>query len=317
MRWGRSARRAALSVAAAVACGATLVPSAAATPAAAPPSPAAASSAQPGRPAAQAQPGGGACAYERAELVWLAGLYLALLARHDPAPIPVTPGFRATENGAAVELGDGLWRTAGAPRFARTLVDADRCGIHTEAVIREGGADVIVGVRLLIEGDRLAEAETYVTRQGDYFVYDPAGLIASEDGGPAGVRWGDPVPEAQRATRERLVEIADLYYESFGPGGVLAPVREDCHRWENGAATATGDCGAGLEVGTPSMITHRRYPFVDVEAGVAVAYVMFGTALDFHMFKVVDGRVRRIDALVTASGHESTGWEDQEGQHGR
>jgi hypothetical protein len=292
MRWGRwSHRLVALFLALAIGGGVALV----------------------GPPGASAQsaPGEG-CAFSRNELRWLAATYVNLLASNDPAPIAAAPDLRATENGEVVELGEGLWQTAGAPRFIRTLADTDRCGTHTEAVLDENGADIIVGVRLLIEGDELAEIETYVTREGDYFFYNPDGLVASDGQGPAGVRWENPVPEAQRSTRERLIEIADLYYESFGSGGVLAPIQNDCHRWENGQATATGDCSVGITVGSPDMITHRRYPFVDVEAGVVVAYVMFGDALDFHMFKVVDGQVRLIDALVTASGHDSTGWEDQE-----
>jgi hypothetical protein len=76
----------------------------------------------------------------------------------------------------------------------------------------------------------------------------------------------------------------------------------------------TGDCTTGVPPGdgTTNFITHRRYQMVDVEAGIVIGYVLFADALDFHMFKVVDGGVRLVSAVVTDSGHDSTGWEEQE-----
>jgi hypothetical protein len=254
----------------------------------------------------------GETCFSRDGMRWVAGAYLYLMAMDDPTPLPVTPELRFTENGQRIELGEGFWQTAGEARFSRTVVDTERCGTHTEAVVEENGVDVIFGMRLLLEDGRITEIETYVTREGDYVFFNPEGLVASDDEGPADVSWEQTIPEEQRSTRDELIEIADLYYQSFGPGGVVAPIENDCYRWENGQSTATGDCSVGIGVGSPDMITHRRYPMVDVEAGVVVAYVLFGTALDFHMFKVVDGQVRLLDAVVTASGHESTGWEDQE-----
>jgi hypothetical protein len=124
------------------------------------------------------------------------------------------------------------------------------------------------------------------------------------------------VPEEQRATREQLVEIADAYFESFGPAGWVAPMRRDCYRWENGVRTTAGDCTVGLPPSGQGRggITHRRYPIADVRTGVVVGYVRFAGALDFHMFKVVDGEIRLIQAVVTDQGHDTTGWEDQEDQ---
>jgi hypothetical protein len=40
--------------------------------------------------------------------------------------------------------------------------------------------------------------------------------------------------------------------------------------------------------------------------------VLFRDAVDFHMFKVVDGEVRMIQALISATGHNTTGWEAQD-----
>ncbi|HEY8523387.1 MAG TPA: hypothetical protein VIL48_00390 [Acidimicrobiales bacterium] len=189
-----------------------------------------------------AQPG---CAWLRPELRWFAGAYLNLLVVGGPSPITPAPGFRATENGAAVELGQGLGETADAVRFSRTLVDDRRCGAHTEAVVDEDGAEALVGVRLLIEGDGLAEVETYVTREGDCPFFDPAGFAAEDRlGAPGGAGQLTPPPAPLRtrpATRRR-------------PGPALvrsAPVRRVVAVLAAGALAiaACGGDGAGDEGG--------------------------------------------------------------------
>jgi hypothetical protein len=265
-------------------------------------------SVQPVRPAAAQQ--GETCA--RGALRWFGGAYLYLLTRHDASPLPLSPDVRSTENGTTVAPGQGLWQTAGEVRSSRFALDTQRCQVHFEALMQENGRDALVGSRVLVEHGQITEIETYVTHQGDYLVFNPDGFAQGDSQGPTDVKWEDVVPEAQRSTRDELIEIADNYYESFGQPTPLAPIRNDCHRWENGFVTASGNCGTGMSVGSPSIATHRRYPMVDVEAGVVVAYILFANYLDFHAFKVVDGKVRRIEALVTDGGHTSTGWEDQE-----
>jgi hypothetical protein len=257
---------------------------------------------------------GGGCS--RDELQALADDYLAALAAHHPEGLPLASDVKATENGEEVEPGEGLWQSAGEARFTRTVVDPERCGTHTQAVLDDGGQEAIFGVRLQLADGEISEVETYVTHEGDYFLFSPDGLAESDQVEGPITTWDEPVPEEQRATRQELADIADSYFESFGPAGYVAPMRQDCWRWENGQRTTAGDCTVGLPAeGTGrgnEMITNRRYQVADVETGVVVAYVRFLDALDFHMFKVVGGEIRLIQAVVTASGHESTGWEEQE-----
>lgn len=239
------------------------------------------------------------------------GFLGALTTDYDPSLLPLSPELEYTENGEQIEPGEGFWQTAGATRFQRNVLDTETCGTHTQAVVDEDGADVIVGVRLQLEDDEVTEIETLITREDDYWFYDPDLLVASDEEIPAEVGWEEPVPEDRRATRDEMIDLADGYFESFGDE-VLVPMDNGCQRSENGQRTSAGDCGVGLDRVTPELVTKRRYPLVDVEAGIAVAYVLFGEALDFHMFKIVDGEIRMIDALVTASEHDSSGWEGQE-----
>jgi hypothetical protein len=251
----------------------------------------------------------------REELLFAAGAYLNALTGGDPATLPFSADLKATENGAVTEPGQGLWQTAGVARFQRSALDTETCGTHTQALLEEDGVDAIVGVRLKLSPDapEITEVETYVTRDGDYFLFAPEGLMAS-DGERPEVAWEEPVPAEQRSTREELIQIAGTYFDMFGGNVDRTPFQTDCDRWENGQRMTTGDCTAGVPTGdgTSNFITHRRYQLVDVEAGIVIAYVLFADALDFHMFKVVDGGARLISAVVTDSGHESTGWEEQE-----
>lgn len=248
----------------------------------------------------------------RAQLHWAAAGYLNILTQHwDPQDVPLASNVKLTENGELTEPGEGFWQTAGRTRAFYAGLDTQTCQTHTMAVMEENGEDVIVGVRLRFEGnmDEVSEIETYVTREDDYFFYNPPAFVTATNDTPGEVGWMEPVPEDQRSTREELTAIADSYYESFGSGGVVAPMDEECYRWENGELTGDGDCASGLGFGSPDLWTDRRYPFADVESGIVVGYVMFGGALDFHMFKVVDGQIRLINALVTAGGHDSSGWD--------
>lgn len=241
--------------------------------------------------------------------------YFDALAAHDATLLPLASEVKFTENAEQIELGEGLWRKAGPVRFKRSALDTERCGMHTQAVLDEDGVPVIFSVRLQLVDDQIAEIETYIAREGDYFFFSSEGLVESDNAGVSEVQWEALVPEDQRNTRDELNKIADLYFDSFGPEGYVAPMFRDCYRWENGVQTTFGgDCSFGLPPegqATTGNITNRRYPIADVEAGIAIGYVFFGGALDIHMFKIIDSEIRLIQAVVTASGHTSSGWEEQ------
>ena len=94
------------------------------------------------------------------------------------------------------------------------------------------------------------------------------------------------VPENQRSSRERLIEIADIYFEALeksNPEGLL--VEDDCLRLENGLQTVnnpelsefTGwSCKEQMYLFTyMTKIRDRRYEIVDEERGLVWCMVMF------------------------------------------
>jgi len=103
---------------------------------------------------------------------------------------------------------------------------------------------------------------------------------------------------------------------------VRTPFASPCDRWENGMfATGGGTALPGEDGKAAPMPAHdcspkglvisnhgpRRF-LVDVEAGVVVAFVHFAGSLpDFHVFKMRNGKVERINAVVGPRA-ASMGW---------
>lgn len=244
---------------------------------------------------------GGACTRE--SLKAAVDGYFTALAAHDPAMLPQASTVKFTENAKEAKLGEGLvWKSAGAVKFTRSLLDTERCGTVTEAVFPNSGADTIFGLRLKVVDQKLTEIETIVVDPDDGFFPTPMGILNSKS-----EEWENVLPADQRSTREQLEAAAEAYFISFGDMTVKPPYAMPCDRLENGFKTTMGDCG---NLGGAMGIKHpaRRYPFTDVEAGVTAGWVLFaGADIDFHMFKVVSGKIQRINAVVGPAVRAS-GW---------
>jgi hypothetical protein len=229
--------------------------------------------------------------------------YFSALAAHDPAMLPQAENLKFTENAKPAKLGEGLvWKTAGEVKFTRSLLDTERCGTVTEAVFPNSGTDTIFGLRLKLVEQKLTEIESIVVDPEDGFFPTPMGILNSK----AEV-WDEILPQDQRSTREQLEAAGKAYFDSFGDMAIKPPYAMPCDRLENGFKTTQGQCG---NLGSAAGIKHpaQRYPFTDLEAGITAGFVLFADAdIDFHMFKVVSGKIKRIDAVV-GPAVRSSGW---------
>jgi len=218
--------------------------------------------------------------------------------------LPQAATIKFTENAKEAKLGEGLvWKSAGAVKFTRSLFDTERCGTVTEAVFPNGSADTIFGLRLKVVDQKLTEIESIVVDPDSGFFPTPMGILNSKS-----EQWEDILPPEQRGTREQLEAAAKAYFDSFGDSSVKPPYAMPCDRLENGFKTTMGDCG---NLGGAMGIKHpaQRYPFTDLEAGLTAGWVLFaGADIDFHMFKVVSGKIQRINAVV-GPAVRSSGWE--------
>jgi hypothetical protein len=250
----------------------------------------------------------GAAGCSRERVSSLVGDYFAALAAHDPSTLPLADDVRFTENATAIPVGEGLWTTAGALDFRRDLVDEERCAVVTQAVVEEGGKQIIFALRMHVEGKAIDEIETIVVRgQGADAIWFSPQVIASTPQ----PEWEELVPKAERSTREELVGLADRYFDLFVDGDLASyPFTDDCNRYEDGLlTTVAGGCPAFITAG--GTIGSRRFPVADPERGVVAGIAIAeGVFLDLHMFKVTSGKVARIQAVMTSqiAGAMDTGW---------
>ena len=234
--------------------------------------------------------------------------YYAALAARDPSKAPFSESVKYTENGKTVAIGDGLWKTAGALKFKRSVVDTESCNSVSESVVDDDGTDRVVGLRLKTEAAKITEVEAMVIHPGDYpFAANPQAIIDSMSDD-----WETPLPADKRATRESLTLLVDRYFKLF-PAGACG-FMQGCQRLENGFAPPGYDCDDLLscDMSTDvSMISGAMSPrlrVIDVETSVAVGFAMFaGAYTDFHMFKVRDGEVVGVHATLAAA--MSSGWD--------
>jgi hypothetical protein len=256
---------------------------------------------------------------DREALICRMDAYLNAVAAGDPEMQRFAPGFRYTENGTTVALGEGLWRRA--VRFAGIQSFADR----------ETGQVVCMGVaflddhprpfaqRLLLEGEEIAEAEAIISTDAKGHFADVEQLLKPD------IIYQAVVPPARRVDRDGLRDAADRYWEGLEQSDGLIPrFNYRCDKYDNGAKT-TNTLRTLLspdgKVHTPASALNdtraarpkareRRYPVLDTELGVAGSLVV----VDFHpiadhprpdagamymlgLFKVVDGELRIIDEI--------------------
>jgi hypothetical protein len=260
---------------------------------------------------ARAQSNAAAC--KREKLKSFVETYFAALESHSPSSLPLAQNAKFTENGRETAIGKGFWETAGKALLQRSAFDTAKCGAHTQAVIEESGSPVIYGVRLKTEADKISEIETFVAREKD-FAFNARGLLDTKN-----QDWESILPPEQRSSRIAMVAAADDYFNMFVKSPrVQVPFASTCDRWENGTLTTVKTTKISAIPGKPEhdcspkgLITPGHGPrrfLVDLEAGVVVAYVLFaGNAPDFHMFKMRNGKIELIQAVIGAN-NGSTGW---------
>ena len=220
----------------------------------------------------------------RAELYAHADAYLAALAAKDPSRLPWADHVIFTENNVRLMVGDGAWNTVSAVRGSYDLKIADPVTgqVAWFGIVEEHGHPAIMGLRLHIAGGRLAEVETIVCRSMEFGPFP----VIDDERRPRPLMLAD-VPEAERRPRERLISIADGYFDTLqlNDGTLFTEFTDDCDRVENGLQTtnnptmadypiAAMGCAEQFRLGQyiyDDRLRGRRYPLVDEEKGIVLA----------------------------------------------
>ena len=243
--------------------------------------------------------------------------YIAALSARDPAKLPLAAQVKYTENGRVLDLGEGFWKTAGAPlRYRDYLLDPQTGGAAVLTALKEYDGTAQLFVRLKIVDRRITEIETIVARVGDQRWFAPENLEQLSD------IFAQTVPAAQRHTREQLFAAADSYFTAVQTEGTpefkQAPFAPGMKRIENGLQTTNVTANPVLDRHTlgPDVqlerafykgitVADRRYLIADVEHGSVLGLGTFrregadsSTLLLAEIFKVTDGKLREIRAVI-------------------
>jgi hypothetical protein len=213
-------------------------------------------------PAAQS-PAGSAC--DRPCLDRLADQFVQGLLVNDASRLPRADGFRYTENGQPLQIGDGLWGTltayagldpALAPaaaelRYRLTIADPGVGEVVRMTATDENGTKGMLVLRLKVAGGKIGEAEALAVREefpgeraGTVALFQPRLLVMLD-----GAEIGEPDPllvsdGSGGSDRAAMVRAANAYFDGIERGSARAiPFAPNCTRRENGVRL-TGDVAA-------------------------------------------------------------------------
>ena len=200
------------------------------------------------------------------------------------------------------DIASGLIKTAMKIDHHRSLLDPSTCQTFTEAIVTNKEKPYVLGTRLRVNRDKIAEVEILWTTTG-YWLFNADNYLKWS----SSEKW-DVIPENQRDSRATLVAAANAYLDAFLEGkkdGV--PWGYPCNRTEGGMHTGNGSPTDSCDVGVPAgvNIANRRF-IVDETIGSVVVYCTFGAggpnggsgAPDTHLFRVENGKLRYVHTLT-------------------
>jgi hypothetical protein len=231
-----------------------------------------------------------------------ADLYLAAQTKGDPSGLPLAMGLGYSENHALADINSGLIKTAMTIDHHRSLIDPATCQTFTEVIVTNKEKPYVLGTRLRVNRDKIADIEILWTTTGYWLFNADAYLKWSSS-----EKW-DVIPANQRDTRDTLVAAANAYLDAFLEGKKdLVPWGYPCNRTEGGAHTGNGSPMDSCDVGVPSgvNISNRRF-IVDPTIGSVVVFCTFGAgspgggsgAPDTHLFRIENGKLRYVHTLT-------------------
>lgn len=229
-------------------------------------------------------------------------LYIKAQTSGDISGLPLSTSVGYWENIERADINKGLINTPMEIDHHMSLLDPDSCQTFTEVIVADKETPYVLGTRLRINHDKIAEVEIIWTTTG-YWLFNADDYLkysSTED-------WG-PIPAEERDARGTLVSAANAYLDAFLEKKIdLVPWGFPCVRVEGGAYTGKGSPDDSCEVGVPAgvNIVNRRF-VVDEVIGSVVVYCNFGPggpdggsgSADTHLFRVENGKLRYVHTLT-------------------
>jgi hypothetical protein len=229
-------------------------------------------------------------------------LYIEAQTKGDTSGLPLANGLGYVENMERIDISAGLIKTPLKIDHHRSLLDEATCQTFTEVIVTDAAKPYVLGTRMRVNHDKIAEIEILWTTTG-YWLFNAANYLkysSAED-------WG-PIAAEERDSRDTLVGAANAYLDAFLEGKIdQVPWGFPCVRVEGGMYTGKDSPSDSCEVGVPAgvNIANRRF-VVDEVIGSVVVYCTFGAggpnggsgSPDTHLFRVENGKLRYVHTLT-------------------
>jgi hypothetical protein len=90
-------------------------------------------------------------------------LYIDAQGKGDPSGMPLAQGLAYIENMQVVDIKSGVIQKPLKIDFHRTLIDPATCQTFTEQIVTDKSHPYVIGMRLRVNHDKIAEIESLVT----------------------------------------------------------------------------------------------------------------------------------------------------------
>ena len=141
-------------------------------------------------------------ACSREGLQGVVDLYIAAQTKGDTSGLPLAMGLGYMENAAPANITNGLIKTPMKIDHQRSLLDTTTCQTFTEVIVTNKEHPYVLGTRLRVNHDKIAEIEILWTTTGYWLFNADAYLEGIERLAALGVTWvqahvpGDSVAQA-------------------------------------------------------------------------------------------------------------------------
>jgi hypothetical protein len=169
-------------------------------------------------------------------------------------------------------------------------------------VLNEGPEPTVTTVRIRVENGKITEGEWIIARRVAAGIngFDAQGKPQAYAFSPENLAMHPieqrVVPDKERLSREELIAITNSYFDGItAHDGSMIMAHPGCSRIENGqtvsgdptaragsppappapGARPAGSCASGLQNFNLSNVAARRFPVVDTEAQIVLAYAVF------------------------------------------
>ncbi len=270
---------------------------------------------------------------------------LAAMVAHDPSRLPLGREVKYTENGQTLKIGDGFWGSASALPAYQIYADDPQTGqAMFMGVLQENGAPVIFCVRLKVELHQITEIEVIVSRKEPGSLARPENLVQ-----PNLIFSETLAPAQRRSRQNMIAIANSYFNAIEKGHASFVPFDSNCNRIESGVQTTNNSqlatqpdsvlaLGCADQIKTrnfqpDTLIRDRRFAVIDEERGLVFVLGFFDhdatlrsyTLADgrtvkqtrtapwtweiAEMFKIQDGKIMRVEALVNPAPYGmKSGW---------